>query len=368
MFKVYLKSLGQLNKGILLTLCLIATVGFLILYSAAGENFSPWASKQILRFGVGVVLLSVMACVDLRFWLSQSYLFYALSVGLLIIVEVMGKMGMGAERWIDLYVFLLQPSEIVKITLIMALARYFHGTQPSDMGRLATLVPPFLMILFPAILVLRQPDLGTMLIFAFGGLSVFVVAGLRVWQMVSGAILAGLSLPLMWSFLYDYQKNRVLTFLNPERDPLGSGYHILQSKIALGSGGLFGKGFGQGTQSHLNFLPEKQTDFIFSMLCEEFGIFGGFLLILAYSVLVVYGYRISLQSRNLYGRYLGIGLTTLFFLYVFINISMVMGLVPVVGVPLPLVSYGGTAMLTVMMVMGLLMSISLHRNQRIGRV
>lgn len=359
-----LQRIKGLDWWVLILLSVIAGIGLLTLYSAADGNFSPWASKQLIRYGAGLTVLLAIALTDLRFWLAKSYILYAVSLFLLIIVEFLGTIGMGAQRWIDLYFFTLQPSEIMKVTLIMALARYFHNLQPTDAQRLIPLLPPALMVIIPAILVLRQPDLGTMIILVFAGLSIFFVAGMRLWIIITGIASASAAVPILWNFLHDYQKKRVITFLNPENDPLGSGYHILQSKIALGSGGFFGKGFKLGSQSHLNFLPEKHTDFIFAMFCEEFGVMGGYALILLYSILIFYGYSLSLKSRSAYGKFLGIGLTTLFFLYVFVNMAMVTGLLPVVGIPLPLLSYGGTAMITIMMTLGLLMSVAVHRHVR----
>lgn len=359
-----LQRLKRLDWWVLLLLSTIASIGLFTLYSAADGHFSPWASRQLMRYCVGICILLSIALTDLRFWLSKSYILYAISLFLLIVVEFLGTIGMGAQRWIDLYFFTLQPSEIMKVTLIMALARYFHNIRLEDAQRLTPLLLPTLMIAVPAILVLRQPDLGTMIILVFAGLSIFFVAGMRLWIILASLMSTVAAVPILWNLLHDYQKKRVLTFLNPENDPLDSGYHILQSKIALGSGGFFGKGYKLGSQSHLNFLPEKQTDFIFAMYCEEFGILGGYVLILLYSCLVYYGYALSLKSRSAYGRFLGIGLTTLFFLYVFINMAMVTGLLPVVGIPLPLLSYGGTAMITIMMTLGLLMSVAVHRHAR----
>ncbi|ARN85094.1 rod shape-determining protein RodA [Candidatus Nucleicultrix amoebiphila] len=363
----FFQRLSKINWFILIILSLIASIGLVTLYSAADGHFSPWASKQLLRFIAGLGVLVVLGVVDIRFWLAQSYTLYFISLFLLIVVELMGHVGKGGQRWIDLYIFTLQPSEIMKISLLMALARYFHNSQPDDMKRLLFLIPPALMILVPAVLVLRQPDLGTMILLVAAGFSIFFVAGLRLWIMVTGGILGLSALPIMWNFLHDYQKDRVLTFLDPERDPLKTGYHILQSKIALGSGGFLGKGFREGSQSHLNFLPEKQTDFIFAMFCEEFGVLGGSFLLSLYIILIIYGYNVSLKSHSPYGRFLGLGLTTLFFLYAFVNTAMVTGLLPVVGIPLPLVSYGGTAMITLMMGLGLLMSIEIHRHVRVSR-
>jgi rod shape determining protein RodA len=274
---------------------------------------------------------------------------------------------MGARRWVDLGVLQLQPSELMKIALVLALARYFHTVSLDDVRRPFYLLPPLALVLAPAGLVLRQPDLGTAIMLVMVGGIVFFMAGVRLWKFAVVILATGGAVPIAWNFLHDYQKNRILTFLSPENDPLGAGYHILQSKIALGSGGMFGKGFLQGTQSHLNFLPEKQTDFIFTMLAEEFGMVGGLLLLSLYLLLFVYGYAIAFRSRNHFGRLLALGLTANLFLYVFINIAMVMGLVPVVGVPLPLISYGGSVMMTAMISLGLISSVSIHRDVRMPR-
>ena len=366
-FASHFKRRRPIKLSILAIVCIVACIGFVMLYFAAGESMTPWAHKQILRFVGGLVLLCLIATVDLRFWLSISYVGYAVSLALLIAVEIAGKVGMGAQRWIDLYVIVLQPSELMKIALLMSLARYFHTLPQQEIRKIRSLVPPAVMVAVPSLLMLRQPDLGTMVIFVGAGASIFFVAGMRLWKIATLVIGALVASPFFWMNMHDYQKKRVMTFLDPEQDPLGSGYHILQSKIALGSGGFFGQGLGQGSQSHLNFLPEKQTDFIFSMLCEETGVMGGAVLMALYVVLLAYGFRVSLLSRSSFGRYLGVGLTTLLFLCAFVNMAMVMGLAPVVGIPLPLVSYGGTAMMTFMMGLGLLMSISIHRHVRLGR-
>jgi rod shape determining protein RodA len=288
-------------------------------------------------------------------------------MALLVAVEVRGAVGMGAQRWIDLGVIQIQPSEMMKIAAVLALARYFNGRTVEDVGRPLRLVVPALLILMPAGLVLKQPDLGTALMLVLCGAAMFFLAGVRVWQF--GLVLAaGVgAVPVAWRFLRDYQKNRIYTFLDPENDPLGAGYHSLQSKIAIGSGGWSGKGFLMGTQSHLNFLPERQTDFIFTMLAEEWGFIGGLVLLGLYLLIFAYGFAIAMRSKNHFGKLLALGITTNLFLYVFINTAMVMGLIPVVGVPLPLISYGGTAMLTVMFGFGLLMSVYIHRDVRIGR-
>ncbi len=357
----------QINWTLVLLICLVAAVGFTMLYSAANGSIDPWASRQMVRFGLGMAMLFAVALVDVRIWLRLAYPVYFMTVALLLAVEAMGETGMGAQRWIDLGVIQLQPSEVMKVAVVLALARHFHGPTLEEVGRLSHLVIPALIVLAPAALVLRQPDLGTALMLLMVGGAMFFLAGVRLW-LFGIVIAAGLAaVPVIWQFLHGYQRSRILTFLNPERDPLGAGYHILQSKIALGSGGIWGKGFLAGTQSHLNFLPERQTDFIFTMLAEEFGLVGGLSLLFLYLLLIAYGIVIGLRSRNHFGRLVSLGLATNLFLYVFINIAMVMGLIPVVGVPLPLISYGGTAMLAVLLGFGLILSVYVHRDVRIPR-
>ena len=362
-----LNRVFQINLILVVLICLPALVGFAMLYSAAGGEMEPWAARQIIRFGVGLVIMFSVALVDIRFWLKSAYIIYVAAFVLLIGVEFVGDSAMGAQRWVDIGPLQLQPSEIMKIALVIALARYFHTVGSEDIKRIAVLIPPLLLILAPAALVLRQPDLGTAALLALSGTMMLFLAGLRLWKL--GVALVGLlgAIPVAWQFLREYQKSRILTFINPESDPLGAGYHILQSKIAFGSGGMFGKGFLGGTQSHLNFLPEKQTDFIFTMLAEEFGLAGGIGLLLLYFALMAYGTVISLRCNSQFGRMLGMGIITTFFLYVFINMAMVMGLVPVVGVPLPLISYGGSAMLTLLFGFGLVLNIYIHRDVQIGR-
>ncbi|MCK4939017.1 MAG: rod shape-determining protein RodA, partial [Rhodospirillaceae bacterium] len=305
---------------------------------------------------------------DIRLWLRFSYGVYFVVLALLIAVEIAGFVGMGAQRWISLGIFNVQPSELMKVAVVLALARYFHGGSIEEIERPTFLIPPLLMVAVPAFLILRQPDLGTTIMVVFASIGIFFAAGVRIWKfvLVGGVGLA--SAPVAWFYLLrDYQRARIMTFINPEQDTLGSGYHIIQSKIALGSGGVFGKGYLMGTQGHLNFLPEKQTDFIFTMLAEEFGLVGGLGLLALYILLLFYGFSISLSSRSHFGRLVGMGVTITFFLYIFINIAMVMGLIPVVGVPLPLVSYGGTAMLTILFGFGLLMCVHINRDLTIGR-
>jgi rod shape determining protein RodA len=360
-------KIRMINWGLVFLICLISGVGVGLLFSAAGGHWRPWAQPQLVRFFPGLMLMLIIALVDVRVWLRFSYVLYAGVLCLLIAVELMGRIGMGAQRWIDLGFFQLQPSELMKPALTLALARYFHGLTLDQIGRPLMLVPPLILVFVPVGLVLMQPNLGTALLLTLGSGAVFFAAGVRVWKFLL-AIGGGLGvIPIGWEFLHDYQRQRVYTFLEPENDPLGAGYNIIQSKIALGSGGLFGKGFMMGSQSQLMFLPEKHTDFIFVVLAEEFGMVGALALLTLYVLLFIYGIVIAVACRNHFGRLVAVGLTTQFFLYVFVNVAMVMGLIPVVGIPLPLVSYGGSAMMTLMIGVGLLLSMSVHRETRIPR-
>ena len=357
----------QVNWALVLLVTMAASIGFAMLYSAANGNLSPWASKQILVFSVGLVMMLTIAVIDIRFWMRYAYVCYAITLGLLVYVEFFGTEINNAQRWIKFGGFQVQPSEFMKITLIMVLARYFHRLNIEDIGRPHFLIIPLLLIAAPVLLIQRQPDLGTALFLVICGGAMFFLAGVRIWKFVVVLTATVAALPVAWPFLRDYQKDRILTFLSSDVDPLKEGYHIMQSKIALGSGGLFGRGFMQGTQSHLKFLPERQTDFIFTMLAEEFGLVGGFGLLGLYTLLLLYGLSIALRCQNQFGRLLAMGVIVMFFLYAFINIAMVMGLIPVVGLPLPLISFGGTAMITVLAGFGFLICVSVHRDVRVGR-
>jgi rod shape determining protein RodA len=362
-----LEKLRLLNWPFVLIVALVALAGYGMLYSAAGGSPEPWAWRHSVRFCVGVPVMLAIALIDVRFWFRWAYLIYAAALLGLIAVEISGHTSMGAQRWINLGLFQLQPSEVMKIALVLALARYFHGGYLEDVAQPAHLILPVMLVLTPVALVLKQPDLGTSIMLLAGGGALLFLAGVRWWKfaLVLGLVLA--ALPVLWEQLHDYQKQRVMTFLDPERDPLGAGYHIIQSKIALGSGGLWGKGFLKGTQSQLSFLPEKQTDFVFTMLAEEAGLVGALGLLFLFLVLVGYGFVFALRARNQFGRLLAMGVTLTFFLYVAINIAMVTGLIPVVGVPLPLISYGGTAMVTVLVGFGLLLGVDVHRDVTIPR-
>jgi rod shape determining protein RodA len=362
-----LEKLRLLHWPFVTVVILIALVGYGMLYSAAGGSHEPWAWRHSVRFAVGVILMLAIALIDIRVWFRWAYPIYGMALMGLIAVEITGQISMGAQRWINLGLFQLQPSEVMKIALVLALARYFHGAYLDDVARPARLIVPLAIVLVPSALVLKQPDLGTAVMLLAGGGALLFLAGVRWWNfalVIGGALGA---LPILWHQLHDYQKQRVLTFLDPERDPLGAGYHIIQSKIALGSGGVWGKGILKGTQSQLSFLPEKQTDFVFTMLAEEAGLIGALGLLLLFLVLTAYGVAFALRARNQFGRLLAMGITVTFSLYVVINVAMVTGLIPVVGVPLPLISYGGTAMMTVLIGFGLLLSVDIHREITIPR-
>ncbi len=350
-----------------LLICILAAIGIIMLYSAANGNWQPWAMRQAIRFGMGMAVMLVMAFMDVRIFLRYAYVFYFGVLLLLIIVEIGGHVGMGAQRWINLGFIKLQPSELMKIALVLALARYFNSTTLQSIETTKGILVPIVLVIVPVALVLIQPDLGTALMLLFSASAIFFAVGVQLWKF-GVLILCGIvSMPVAWHFLHEYQQNRVLTFLDPERDPLGAGYHIIQSKIALGSGGVFGKGFLNGTQSHLNFLPEKHTDFIFTMLSEEFGMIGAVFVILINFLIIAYSFVFALRSASYFGKLVAIGLATNYFLYVMINIAMVLGLLPVVGIPLPLISYGGTVIISVMTGFGIILAVNTNRNINIGK-
>jgi rod shape determining protein RodA len=350
---------------ILIVITLIACVGFLVQYSAAGGNSNPWMSKQIYRFCIGTALMIWVAHTNVRFWFSIAYGLYAIVLLFLFAVDFLGLVRMGAKRWLDFGFFNFQPSELIRVTLVLALGRYFHDLPFEKIGDVKNILIPTAMILIPTFLAMKQPDLGTAILLLSVGFSLFFVAGVRIWKFAVSFFTAIILSPFLWNFLHDYQKKRILIFLNPESDPLNAGYHVMQSKIALGSGGIFGKGFLKGTQSHLNFLPEKQTDFIFAMFCEEFGFIGAVILIFFYVILISYNLNVALKSKSVFGRLVASGLTITFFCYIVVNICMVCGLLPVVGIPLPFVSYGGTALITLLFSQGLVFSVRTFNQKKL---
>lgn len=361
------EKLRHLNFTYFVLISLLAVAGVMMLYSAANGRWDGWAVNHALRFALGFAVMFAASMVDIKLFLRYAYPFYFATLALLIVVEVAGYTGMGATRWIDLKFIKLQPSELMKIALVMALAKYFHTSTLQSIETVRGIVPPLMMALVPAALIMAQPDLGTAMMLLFTTGVILFAVGVQVWKFVALGGMAAVLMPIGWHFLHDYQKLRVLTFLDPERDPLGSGYHIMQSKIALGSGGVSGKGFLKGTQSHLNFLPEKHTDFIFTMLSEEFGLIGGVVIILVNMLILAYSYAFAMRTTSYFGKLLIIGLATNYFLYVFINIAMVLGLLPVVGVPLPLISYGGTVILSVCASFGVIMAVYINKDTNLGK-
>jgi len=361
-------KLLEVNWGLVLIICMIGMAGIAMLYSVANAHFQPWALRQIGHFTLGLIVLLAAAMIDIRVWMSLAYPAYGFALLLLVAVDVVGHVGLGAQRWISLGPLDLQPSELMKIGLVLALSRFLHGKSIEEVSKPIPLAIGLAMIGIPAIFVVLQPNLGTTLIIVADGCSLLFLAGLSWWWIAPtlGAVAA--AVPLAWRFvLHDYQKARVETFIHPELDALGKGWNITQAKIAIGSGGVAGKGFTQGTQSRLNFLPEKQTDFIWTSFCEEFGFVGALALLVLFAVIIFYGVQTAMSARSQFGRLLAMGIILNFFFYIMINGLMVMGLIPVVGIPMPLLSYGGSAMLTVMFGFGLLMSVHIHRQVEIPR-
>jgi rod shape determining protein RodA len=352
----------QINWLYVLLLCALAGVGYTALYSAAGGHQEPYAGRHAIRFGFGLVLMLGIALIDIRFIAKMAWAAWLGCVGLLIMVTQVGHVGKGAQRWIDLGGFQLQPSELMKIALVLALAHWFHRASWERIGNPLFLIPPIIAVLIPSVLILKQPNLGTAVITMLVGGSVFFAAGVRWWKFLLVVLPIPFAATIAYDHLRDYQRARIDTFLHPENDPLGAGYNIIQSKIALGSGGMWGKGLLGGTQGHLDFLPEKQTDFIFSIIGEEFGFVGSLFVLGLLSLIVLGGMLIALRCSHPFGRLVALGISVNFFLYVFVNIAMVMGAIPVGGVPLPLVSHGGSAVITVMIGFGILMSVHVHRN------
>jgi rod shape determining protein RodA len=357
-----------MNWGLVLLLVAAASIGFLMLYSVAGGQWDPWASAQIKRFGLGMALMFMVAMIPIWFWRNVSVVAYIGSLILLIVVAYFGSVGMGAQRWIDLGFMRLQPSELCKITLVMVLAAYYDWLPAERVSNPIWVIFPIILILIPVGMVITQPDLGTSLLLLFGGGAMMFLAGVHwayfvsVIAMGAGGIVAIFqSRGQTWQLLNDYQYRRIDTFLDPASDPLGAGYHITQSKIALGSGGWAGRGLMQGTQTRLNFLPEKHTDFIFTTLAEELGFIGGMSLLVIYLLILAFCWISAAQNKDRFSTLLIMGVGVTFFLFFAVNMSMVMGLAPVVGVPLPLVSYGGSAMLVLMGAFGLVQSAHVHR-------
>jgi rod shape determining protein RodA len=361
------KKMSQMHVMLLVYVSIAACIGFAMMFSAAGGNVSPWALRQMVHFLLASVLMVTLAIMPAGALLRYAYVIYGVCLMMLVAVEIMGFMGMGAKRWVEVGGVNLQPSEIMKLAVILALARYYHSINQNDVSKLTFLIPPIILVLVPAALILRQPNLGTATILTAVGAILCYMAGLRARYFAIVFVLLLAAAPVGWHFLHDYQKQRVMTFLHPEDDPQGAGYNIMQSIIAIGSGGVFGKGYLQGSQGQLDFLPEKHTDFIFTMLAEEFGFIGCALVLILYLVIISYGVGIYVRCRHVFGGLLAIGVSAMLFVHIVINTAMVMGLIPVVGVPLPLLSYGGSIMISMMMGFGLMQNAYVHRDLKIPR-
>jgi rod shape determining protein RodA len=363
--KKYFEKIKKIPITLMLLISLICSIGFVVLYSASGGNIQPWAYKQILICLIFLPIVIIIAIIDIKFIFQLSYIVYFWVVILLISVELFGSISMGAKRWIDLGFIRLQPSEPTKLAIVLMLARYFHQLQTEDFGKFYKILLPLIGVIFPALLIIKEPDLGTGVIIIIIASAIFLAAGFKVRNFIIIGVIVVSCIPVIWQVMHDYQKKRVMVFLNPEQDPLGAGYNIIQSKIAIGSGGLLGKGLIQGTQSHLEFLPEHQTDFIFATFAEEFGFVGSLLLLALYAFVIIISLMIAVNCRAMFSKLMVIGITAILFSHVFINIAMVMGLLPVVGVPLPFISYGGTMMVSMLIGFGLIMNAQIHQHSNV---
>jgi len=359
----FLSKIKSFDFLIVLTVLIIGIISFFAMYSTEGGKMGYHTESHIIRFVIFFLLFLGMSFLHVRFWFSISYLFYFIILLMLIWAIYFGVTASGSQRWIDLYFINLQPSELMKIAIIICFAKYYHRLQSTEVNKIKNLIYPFLILVFPIFLVIAQPDLGTAILIAISGIFVIFLSGVNIKYFIYSFLIFIISAPFAISFLKPYQKLRILTFFNPERDPLGAGYQIIQSKIAIGSGGLFGKGFLKGTQSYLEFLPEKHTDFIFTLFSEEFGFLGSLFLLILYALIIYRITKIGSQSRNNFARLFCFGFASAFFVYVTVNMSMVLGLLPIVGAPLPIMSYGGSSMLSIMIGLGIVMSFKIHEQE-----
>lgn len=360
--------IAALPWRVIIVLTLLVGFGATVLYSAAGGSFQPWAGKHIIRFLLYLAMVIVMSRLSLDFWKSITFPLYLVLIGMLVVVEMMGFVGGGSRRWIDLGIITLQPSELMKPVMVLAAAWFFDRLPPNRIGGIDAIWPVAALVIIPSILVIIQPDFDAAIAYIF---CVVVVGFLAGWPLLyfyaGGAAVAAIA-PLVFFFgLRPYQQDRVLIFLNPEKDLLGAGYHITQSKIAIGSGGIFGKGFGNGTQSHLNYLPEGHTDFVFATMAEEWGLVGGFFILFLYYLLMRWALNVAFNSKTRYGQLVAAGLCCTIFFYIMVNLLMVVGLAPVAGLPLPFISHGGSSMLTMMICIGIIMSIERHPGSKRGQ-
>ena len=362
----FIDKLKAVDYFLIIIVAIIGSMSVFSIYSTESGNFSFYTKNHLTRFLVFFSMFLVLSFVRVSVWYRQAYIFYILGILLLLLVIFFGISASGSKRWINFFIMNLQPSELMKIAIIVCFARYYHRIQSSDIQSYKYLLQPIILLLIPCYLVITQPDLGTAILIAGSGLAIIWLAGLNLKYFIYSGLILLVSLPFVISILKPYQKSRILTFFNPDRDPLGAGYQIIQSKIAIGSGGFLGKGFLQGTQSYLEFLPEKHTDFIFTLFSEEFGFVGSMVLILLYALLIYRIIRIGFSSRSFFAKLYCFGFASALFLYIFVNIAMVVGLLPIVGAPLPIMSYGGSSMLSIMLGLGIVMSCKIYSRDPIG--
>ena len=362
----FIDKLKAVDYFLIIIVAIIGSMSVFSIYSTESGNFSFYTKNHLTRFLVFFSMFLVLSFVRVSFWYRQAYIFYILGILLLLLVIFFGISASGSKRWINFFIMNLQPSELMKIAIIVCFARYYHRIQSSNIQSYKYLLQPIILLLIPCYLVITQPDLGTAILIAGSGLAIIWLAGLNLKYFIYSGLILLVSLPFVISILKPYQKSRILTFFNPDRDPLGAGYQIIQSKIAIGSGGLLGKGFLQGTQSYLEFLPEKHTDFIFTLFSEEFGFVGSMVLILLYALLIYRIIRIGFSCRSFFAKLYCFGFASALFLYIFVNIAMVVGLLPIVGAPLPIMSYGGSSMLSIMLGLSIVMSCKIYSRDPIG--
>ena len=362
----FFEKLKFLDYFLILIIMLLGAISVFAIYSTESGEFSFYTKNHLIRLIAFFMMFLVLSFVRITFWYKNAYIFYLFCISLLVITLFFGLMASGSRRWLDLYFLNLQPSEIMKIAIIVCFARYYHRIQTAEIQNYKFILVPLILLIIPCYLVIQQPDLGTSLLIAGSGIIIIWLAGLNIKYFIYSGLLLIVSLPFAVSLLKPYQKSRILTFFNPDRDPLGAGYQIIQSKIAIGSGGFFGKGFLKGTQSYLEFLPEKHTDFIFTLFSEEFGFLGSIMLLLLYILLIYRIISIGFYSKSFFSKLFCFGFASAIFLYIFVNISMVLGLLPIVGAPLPIMSYGGSSMLSIMLGLSIVMSCKIYSQDQIS--
>lgn len=361
------EKLARFSLGLFVPMCMILAISIVVLYSAGGGNWRPFALSQMGKIGLGFAVFFFAAFTNIKTWIKSAYVIYAIALIMIVLVTFVGHTGMGAQRWLNLGFIHIQPSEFIKIALVLALARYFAWLNSVELSQMKNYIVPAMMLLVPFGLIVIQPDLGTALSLGMITVGMFYIVGAQKKWFIIGAILAVCAAPVMWyGGLHDYQRQRIITFINPDQDAQGAGYQINQAKIAFGSGGIIGKGYMKGSQSQQSFLPEKQTDFIFTMLGEEFGFIGAFALTVLYCIIILVLFGAAKMCRNRFGQLICFGFMLNFFIYYFINISMVLGLMPTVGVPLPLMSFGGSSLLSLMFGFGLAQNAHIHKDQQLS--